>query len=80
MSKSLHYTECLNHYRKTCVLMFVPPQGLRCQGRSFHHHTDGGRCKGRWGHCRRPAGYRCHGECPAMTGHSGNRDNVSEML
>lgn len=63
-----------------CVDMPVPPQEPHCQGRNFHHRSDGGRCRGHWGHCRRPAGCHCHGECPAVTSHSGIREKLKGMF
>lgn len=42
-----------------------PPQPeSRCRGRSSRRHSDGARCRGRWGRCKILPEYRCHGEHP----------------
>lgn len=43
----------------------VPPQAPRCPGRSCRRRSGGGRCRGRRGRCRRLAGSRSRGGCPA---------------
>lgn len=63
-----------------CRHVFILPQELHCQERSFHHHSDEGRCRGHWDHCRRPAECHYHGECPVVTGHVGIREKVKGRL
>ncbi len=42
----------------------LPPQELRCLGKSCHHRNGAGKCTTHWGYYRRPAGSRFHGEYP----------------
>lgn len=48
----------------TVTEMLLPPQELRCLGKSCHRHNGAGKCTAHWGHYRKPAGSRFHGEYP----------------